>query len=303
MTYTYRPRVWWDTSNLPRLGFAVSRAQRTELIIHHTVGNDPDGTPLIWETDDEIQKHMRFLQTVRQAELGADIPYNFVAFIRPDWSITVCEGRGFDRTGAHTKYRNTSGVATSFAGDFHNQTIANPDALVASINEWLRREKMECPNVGPTIFGHRDFTGPTSAYPDVGWTACPGNNLYALKPRWTWASVIEEDDVALTPQEKLDIAAAGELARWMNQEFEIVTQPDGKKTKVRRIDTLIWTMVALFDVSSFDSDHDLRRLMRIARESQWNKEMLFGNADKDIAPDADPNDNRRLIRISREVQK
>lgn len=190
------PRVWWDNSGAPRLGEAVSPAQRRELFVHHTVAIDHDPTPLQWETDAEIIDYMRRLRTVRATDLGPDIPYNFVAFIRPNWSLTVVEGRGFHRSGAHTKYHNKTGVATSYAGDFHNYTITEPAILVSEMNAWHREQAALYPHLVRTVYGHRDMTGPTSPHPDVGWTACPGRHLYALKPEWSWLPALdpEEDD-------------------------------------------------------------------------------------------------------------
>jgi len=193
------PRAEWDTSGLPRLGFSVPRAGRTELFIHHTVAIDSDSSPIQWETLAEIKAHMLRLQTIRP-DLGNDVPYNFVAFIRPDWTLTVCEGRGIDRTGAHTSGHNTTGLATSFAGNFQDIIISDPAAVVAATNDWLRYEKESCPNLGP-IYGHRDFAQ----------TACPGQHLYALKPQWTWAKL--EDDMTLTPAQeaKLDKLLNGQV--------------------------------------------------------------------------------------------
>jgi len=177
----YRERAWWDSSGLPRLGYIVPRLNRAELLVHHTVTIDPDPSPLVWETDQEIKDHMLRLQTIRP-DLDLDIPYNFVAFITPT-GLVICEGRGIDRTGAHTHGHNTVGLATSFAGNFEAYGIP-AGWVVPELNQWFRYLKILCVNLGP-IYGHRDFAQ----------TACPGNNLYVTKPFWSWAPV-EEDDMA-----------------------------------------------------------------------------------------------------------
>ena len=77
------------------------------------------------------------------------------------------------------------------------------------------------------------------------------------------AGFFEEDDMALTPQQEADIAAAGELARAFSQTFPMTTQPDGGQTQVRRIDALIWLMAILFHDASNDASADVRRLIKI----------------------------------------
>jgi hypothetical protein len=55
---------------------------------------------------------MRKLQTLLAKKLGKDVPYNFVAHLMDTSpaSMLVCEGRGEDRSGAHTKGHNTKGI-------------------------------------------------------------------------------------------------------------------------------------------------------------------------------------------------
>ena len=110
----YVPRdAWGADPEFPRLGRKVPRSRRTHVICHHTAMTDPnDESPNIWESEREMFKMMRRLQVVRKKDLGADVPYNFVAFLfRKQSKIYICEGRGEDRTGAHTKGHNTAGIA------------------------------------------------------------------------------------------------------------------------------------------------------------------------------------------------
>ena len=127
---------------------------------------------------------MRKLQVARP-DLGLDVPYNFVAFLKAD-GLVICEGRGEDRTGSHTKGHNTKGIAVSFAGDFQNRSISEDVLsrgmpLLSGFLRWLRTdashedygsfEPME--NLGSTrpsdrqVFFHRDFKN----------TDCPGKKL------------------------------------------------------------------------------------------------------------------------------
>jgi hypothetical protein len=119
--------AWGADTSIPRLGNKVPREQRTHVFAHHTVMVDQDNSPNIWENEAEIFGMMRQLQKVRP-DLGLDVPYNFVVFLTTlNDGLYVCEGRGEDRAGAHTKGHNTKAIATSFAGDFENRVIASDE--------------------------------------------------------------------------------------------------------------------------------------------------------------------------------
>ena len=182
----FADRVAWgaDTS-LPRLGHKVGRTKRTHVIIHHTVTPDSsDSSPNIWETDKEVFKQMQKLQTIRP-KLGKDVPYNFVAFLLKNGQVLICEGRGEDRTGAHTKGHNTKGIAVSFAGNFEDQIsdedVASRMHLISKFLGWLKFNPSHpdygqfdpMTNLGslqPTnrnVFVHQDYKA----------TACPGKKI------------------------------------------------------------------------------------------------------------------------------
>ena len=179
---------WGARTDIPRLGHSVNRLDRTEAIMHHTVIVDNDATPNRWETMAEVFAKMRQLQTIRP-DLGLDVPYNFVAFHMADGSLVICEGRGLDRTGAHTHDHNTRGIATAGEGNFQiGQTVAPYADHWSRWWGWLKYgEGME--NLGrshPTrgiAYGHRDFIA----------TGCPGDKLYAIIPQLTF----KEDDMEM----------------------------------------------------------------------------------------------------------
>ncbi len=189
-------KAWGADPNLPRLGYIVAPSKRTEVFIHHTVAVDDDATPNIWESLDEVRYWMGRLQTIRP-DLGLDVPYNFVAFfclIDGVATLVICEGRGVDRTGAHTIGHNTPAIAIAVHGNFQLPTFGLL-AYLPPIGEWLAVLKEEnslinLGNVHPPardVFGHRDVYG----------TACPGDHLYinlgAIKIE---LPVEEEDDMA-----------------------------------------------------------------------------------------------------------
>ena len=149
---------------------------------------DDDTTPNIWESEAEIFKMMRRLQVVRP-DLGKDVPYNFVIFLTTlNNGIYVCEGRGEDRSGAHTKGHNTKAIATSFAGDFENR-ITDPAAIASRIDAYSR------------FLGWLKFS---ASHPDYGQFE-PLSNLGTLKP--TGRNIFFHRDVAATacPGGKLEM--------------------------------------------------------------------------------------------------
>jgi N-acetylmuramoyl-L-alanine amidase len=176
-------RGWGASAEHPRLGNDVPRNARTHVIIHHTVMPDTDGSPNLWETDTEVFAMMRRLQTVRP-DLGLDVPYNFVVFLMNGGTrIIVCEGRGEDRSGAHTKGHNTTGIGVCFAGNFENaavdpMAISSRMFLLSHFLGWLKfsashpsygnfAPMANLGNLRPqsrAVFFHEDFKN----------TACPG---------------------------------------------------------------------------------------------------------------------------------
>lgn len=167
---------WGARTDLPRRGATVERSLRTEVFIHHTVNLDNDATTNEFEDLDEVKRAMRVLQTIRPT-LGKDVPYNFVAFCMVNGELVLCEGRGLDRSGAHTPNHNRSALAVSFQGNFEELPLpANLDAQLTALGNWLRerREQDGFVNLGSVrplgreVFGHRDNQA----------TLCPGQHIF-----------------------------------------------------------------------------------------------------------------------------
>lgn len=168
---------WGARSDLPRRGSRVGRLGRTEVYIHHTVITDNDASPNEWEDLNEVKSRMRVLQTIRQADLGADVPYSMVAFCMGNGELVLCEGRGLDRSGAHTKDHNESGLGIAFQGNFQTEPLPRHfDAQLASLGKWLKGLvfKEGFFNLGRVRPADRDLWG----HRDVKSTLCPGQKLY-----------------------------------------------------------------------------------------------------------------------------
>lgn len=179
---------WVTNTSLPRLGHIVPRQARTHVFVHHTVTPDGDETPNEWESKDRVFARMRSLQTIRP-DLGLDVPYNFVAFLFGDSKLMICEGRGEDRSGAHTKGHNTPAIAVSFAGNFEDISIAKPALtkrvpLLSNFLGWLKHDPSH-PDYGTFDPMERlDSLKPNGRnvwyHSDVKQTACPGKHLEAV---------------------------------------------------------------------------------------------------------------------------
>ena len=181
---------WGADPDYPRLGYLVPRGRRTHVIQHHTVGQDDDDTPALWETEHEVKREMRRLQFIRP-DLGNDVPYSFVFFQMKSGDLYVCEGRGADRTGAHTRGHNTKGIGCAWHANFQRYPFGRRYIAPASwFFDWLKYERglVNLGTVKPPnrdTFGHRDFAQ----------TACPGQNLYNEIGDFTF---YKEDDMRAT---------------------------------------------------------------------------------------------------------
>lgn len=186
---------WGADPALPRRGHQIGASYRTEVIIHHTATVDGKGAPNEWGTLEAVKLRMRRLQTARP-DLGLDVPYNMVAFCMRDGDLVVCEGRGLNRTGAHTRDRNRTALGIAFYGDFE----AGPapryfDRQLRALASWLRtlRNELGFARLGYSrpadrqVWGHREIRSAR--------TLCPGE---ALQDRLLQIRFIdEEDDTAM----------------------------------------------------------------------------------------------------------
>jgi hypothetical protein len=180
MADRYLSRLEWGANTtLPRLGFNVDPARRTEVHVHHTAAVDSsDFTKNRWTIDNAV-KYQRQLQTVRP-DLGKDIPYTEVFYVLENLDVAIMEGRGLSRTGAHTANHNTAGFGWAVAGNFDLNDPDAIDVVVKSIDNRIRYlRNTGFPNLtnthpaGRIVYGHRDTKS----------TACPGGHLYAALPR------------------------------------------------------------------------------------------------------------------------
>lgn len=168
---------WGARTDLPRLGDLVGRTRRTRVFIHHTVVIDNDATKNEFENLEEVRPAMRVLQTIRRQDLGADVPYSFVGFCMRNGDLLLCEGRGLQLSGAHTRGRNVSALGIALQGNFEDMPPPTHfDAQLTALGNWLRglRENEGFVNLGANrphgrdVFGHRDIAA----------TACPGRHTF-----------------------------------------------------------------------------------------------------------------------------
>ncbi len=183
MNVVYVPRSEVGYSDqYPRLGAAVYPSERQGWVFHHTVGGAQ-----VSETSTQALSYVRALQTARKADLGADVPYNFVVSLVADDDpyLLVAEGRGLYRSGAHTldtiddddpiRSENRTLVAFGWQGDWRSidrlADYGDPDEIldnaVRSLGVWVYGHLTpELPPLQGT-FPHSMFKQ----------TTCPGDPL------------------------------------------------------------------------------------------------------------------------------
>ena len=151
---------------------------RTEIFIHHTVIVDNDTTKNEFESLDEVRADMQQLQTIRP-DLGLDVPYNFIAFCMSNGDLILGEGRGLERTGAHTTDHNRSALGIAFQGNFEDFSLPGQfNAHLQEFSNWLKDLRI---NQGFTNLGtSRPVDREVWAHRDVKATACPGQKLFDL---------------------------------------------------------------------------------------------------------------------------
>jgi len=213
---------WGARTDLVRLGYNVPRDQRTEIIVHHTVIVDSDATPNLWETIDEVKAKMRQLQTIRP-DLGLDVPYSFVIFLMADGTIIVCEGRGLDRTGAHTYGHNTSGIGVAFEGNF--ELSVNIERFTVEINQflgWLKFDKDM--SYLQDIFKHNDFSN----------TACPGLYIVSVLSNFMFVQLEEEEDEMTNEQMQQVLEKIQEGINFTQKAAEVTRQVTNEQAQDTR---------------------------------------------------------------------
>ena len=168
-TVAYHPRSFW-TDEEPG-GHPLPHEQINGLTIHHTV------MPFFGEPGDlvALRKYMVRLAHVRpdlawrrpNGTLQPEVPYSFVVFKgNHENQGIVIEGRGWDRTGAHTANFNSKVYGVAYAGNTDIEHMT-PGVVAA-----IRHIGMRLPR---PLEADR-----TRAHRETKATSCPGSHLYAV---------------------------------------------------------------------------------------------------------------------------
>ncbi len=183
---TYLTREDWGADPTIRGGHPMNgAAEKVEIWIHHTVVVDRDATPDLWTNLAEVKTKMRQLQVIR-ADI-TDVPYNGVAFMMENGDLVVCEGRGSNRSGAHTIGHNRDGYGWAIEGDMETPPNPTVGLWVPKFNRffgWLKAE--ELPRLGPFNY-----------HQEVSNTACPGVSVIPEVPKFRYTVVEEEETMKL----------------------------------------------------------------------------------------------------------
>jgi hypothetical protein len=159
-----------------------------QIFVHHTAGSNRDFNGAAT---------MRAIYAYHTQSRGwCDLGYNFVI----DWSGTIFEGRwarnyaswethdsedyrNYVVAGAHVGGFNSGSVGISLMGNF--TSVGPPVAMKQSLKAMLAWEA-DRHDLNPT--GTHSFNGRTmrviAGHRDAGQTACPGNRVYDLLPRF-----------------------------------------------------------------------------------------------------------------------
>ncbi len=215
---TFLSRADWGARHSYRLGGAddprggrryIAKSERTHHVFHHSVIVDTDVSKNIWETLAKVRTNMRVIQDARP-DLGGgyfDVPYNWVAYLRPNGKLTVCEGRGIRRSAAHTAGRDVNGVhhnisspATCIAGNTELGPALDPWS--SALNDWLRFLKhtegiSTIDLIHPPRGARAGFrlAADTYGHRHLDATACPGEHLWRALPQLSFEEEEEEDMV------------------------------------------------------------------------------------------------------------
>ncbi len=195
----YLDRAGWGANPAIVGGHLMNgAAEKIEVPIHHTVIIDNDATPDLWETEAEVKLKMRQLQVIR-ADI-TDVPYNAVIFLMANGDIIVCEGRGPNRSGAHTIDHNRGGYGVAFEGNM--EVLPNPqvELYVPKINfffGWVKAEQL--PRLGDFVTGHEHSAWQFFPHREVSKTLCPGQAVMAVINQFRYELAEEEDMAQLHP--------------------------------------------------------------------------------------------------------
>ncbi len=169
------PRSGWG-ARAPRSTTTTSWSQRTEFIVHYSLG--------------PTTQSVRAIQDFHMDGQGwSDIDYNFLV----DVAGRIYEGRGWLGVGAHAPDHNTSGIGVCMIGRDGDSTLAAKRAI-----RWLYDEACRRAGWNLAKLGHRD----------VYATSCPGNELHA----WVRAGMPVDGGAAGVPAEHVGDGLVGPRA-------------------------------------------------------------------------------------------
>lgn len=202
MRIEFVPRAQWGASQTTENFIAGRRvrtkAEKTEIHVHHTAAIDSnDSTPNRWDYDEAVA-YMRRLQTVRP-DLGP-LPYSENLAVSEDCqTVWIFEGRGLLVSGAHTGGHNVPGIGFGVLGNFNHDDPQAVDALIEAFSPRLTHLRRDegftrlgtiLSPTGRTVWGHRDSKS----------TSCPGDHLYVRLGDITLAQPPPQEDETIVSQ-------------------------------------------------------------------------------------------------------
>lgn len=201
-----------------------------EVVVHTEAGaiRDQDWPEIVAASKvlslTELQ-HTQAIERYHSVTLGWNgIGYSFI--IHRDG--TICEGRGWGRSGAHTETRNSTAMAICFIGHGDLQPATEAQWLAA---EWLIREGIRLGHLtpNPIITGHRNYS--------TKGKSCPGDLIYPHLGRLRNTTQEDTLSAAEVTQIKAHVDAAHERTRkWIKEEIYRNTSVLVKEIRAGRVD-------------------------------------------------------------------
>jgi len=154
-----------------------------KIVVHHTAD-----TNVSQKSDEEIMRNTFYYHSVTNG--WGDIGYNYI--IGHDGTIFEGRAGGDYAIGAHAVWNNESTVGISVMGNYENATLneAQQNALTSLTTSLSKKYGI---NLNTQVDSHKecktgvasclliDFKTPSLVgHKDVGYTSCPGKNLYPL---------------------------------------------------------------------------------------------------------------------------
>ena len=184
--------------------------------VSEVIGHTEAGAPI--SPDASIQQEERRMRAIDAFHLSLGWSGGFGYSVAVFPSGRIHEGRGYRRSGAHTRGKNSSALAWVVPG--HGDRTPMTDAAIRGVRQWIGKGIDDGHiSSNPDIRGHRDYSS----------KSCPGNKIYPQLPQIRGVRGLEDELI-----DRDGIQA--EIAR-IRSEYALSPDPGSDRVWVDRIAT------------------------------------------------------------------